>query len=216
VPEWLPECVDVCPTDAIQGDGALAARSRRCLFCTECVNACPEGAIAFTRTTDWRHGGAGNLVLSGQPLAPGGRPRGETSPPVGRSLSSASSVPATATRAPRRGTSWGRLAGTSGGSAIQYGGLPASRRTVYSSRARHREHAAALRKTYDRGAAAEIVIAVGCAISGGPYAGHPEQHDGAASVLPWTVHSRLPPASAQRSSTACCACWAARGGAEVP
>jgi Ni,Fe-hydrogenase III small subunit len=31
----------------------------------------------------------------------------------------------------------------------------------------------------------KIVVAVGaCAIAGGPYAGHPEVHDGAASVVP--------------------------------
>jgi Ni,Fe-hydrogenase III small subunit len=43
----------------------------------------------------------------------------------------------------------------------------------------------ALKKTYDAVPPPKIVIAVGaCAISGGPYAGHDEQHDGAASVVP--------------------------------
>src|SRR5436309_11000231 len=43
----------------------------------------------------------------------------------------------------------------------------------------------ALRKTYDAVPAPKIVIAVGaCAISGGPYIGHPEQLNGAASVVP--------------------------------
>jgi Ni,Fe-hydrogenase III small subunit len=43
----------------------------------------------------------------------------------------------------------------------------------------------ALKKTYDAVPAPKIVIAVGaCAISGGPYAGHDEQHDGAGSVVP--------------------------------
>ena len=43
----------------------------------------------------------------------------------------------------------------------------------------------ALRKTYDAVPEPKIVIAVGaCAISGGPYIGHPEMHDGAASVVP--------------------------------
>jgi Ni,Fe-hydrogenase III small subunit len=44
---------------------------------------------------------------------------------------------------------------------------------------------AALKKTYDAVPSPKIVIAVGaCAISGGPYAGHEEQHNGAASVVP--------------------------------
>jgi Ni,Fe-hydrogenase III small subunit len=43
----------------------------------------------------------------------------------------------------------------------------------------------ALKKTYDAVPAPKIVIAVGaCAISGGPYIGHPEAHNGAASVVP--------------------------------
>jgi len=43
----------------------------------------------------------------------------------------------------------------------------------------------ALAKTYEAVPEPKIVIAVGaCAISGGPFAGHPEQHGGAASVVP--------------------------------
>ena len=43
----------------------------------------------------------------------------------------------------------------------------------------------ALEKTYAAVPAPKIVIAVGaCAISGGRYAGHPEQSDGAAAVVP--------------------------------
>jgi Ni,Fe-hydrogenase III small subunit len=43
----------------------------------------------------------------------------------------------------------------------------------------------ALKKTYDAVPPPKIVIAVGaCAISGGPYVGHDEQHDGVASVVP--------------------------------
>jgi NADH:ubiquinone oxidoreductase subunit B-like Fe-S oxidoreductase len=43
----------------------------------------------------------------------------------------------------------------------------------------------ALRKTYDAVPAPKIVVAVGaCAISGGPYIGHPEVQDGASSVVP--------------------------------
>ena len=43
----------------------------------------------------------------------------------------------------------------------------------------------ALEKTYQAVPAPKLVIAVGaCAIAGGPYVGHPEVHDGAASVVP--------------------------------
>ena len=43
----------------------------------------------------------------------------------------------------------------------------------------------ALHKTYDAVPAPKLVIAVGaCAISGGPYVGHPEAHDGVSGLLP--------------------------------
>jgi NADH:ubiquinone oxidoreductase subunit B-like Fe-S oxidoreductase len=43
----------------------------------------------------------------------------------------------------------------------------------------------ALQKTYDAVPAPKIVVAVGaCAISGGPYIGHPENCGGATSVVP--------------------------------
>jgi Ni,Fe-hydrogenase III small subunit len=45
--------------------------------------------------------------------------------------------------------------------------------------------ALAVRKTYDAIPDPKIVIAIGaCAISGGLYAGHPEQHDGVETMLP--------------------------------
>ncbi len=44
---------------------------------------------------------------------------------------------------------------------------------------------AALRQTYDAVPAPKLVIAVGaCAISGGPYLGNPEIHNGAEGLLP--------------------------------
>ncbi len=43
----------------------------------------------------------------------------------------------------------------------------------------------ALKKTYDAVPAPKIVIAVGaCAIAGGPFVGHPEVKNGAASLVP--------------------------------
>jgi Ni,Fe-hydrogenase III small subunit len=43
----------------------------------------------------------------------------------------------------------------------------------------------ALEKTYEAVPTPKIVIAVGaCAISGGPFVGHPQVHDGADQVVP--------------------------------
>src|SRR5438034_226411 len=49
-PEGCRSCVEACPTDAISaGEQGLRLDMGRCLFCTECTAACPEGAIAFTK-----------------------------------------------------------------------------------------------------------------------------------------------------------------------
>ena len=41
-----------CPTDAIKIDGKPIIDLGRCIFCTDCVQACPTGAIQYS--TDYR------------------------------------------------------------------------------------------------------------------------------------------------------------------
>src|SRR5256885_15377012 len=68
-PDRCHECVEACPTHAIQFDGGkLKLDLGRCLFCTDCVEACPEGAIRYT--TEYRLATRTReaLVLSGQEL----------------------------------------------------------------------------------------------------------------------------------------------------
>ena len=49
-PDGCAACAEVCPTDAIARDGqGLRLDMGRCLFCTDCVDACPDGAIRFTQ-----------------------------------------------------------------------------------------------------------------------------------------------------------------------
>src|SRR5262245_39879541 len=47
-PDGCRECGDACPAGprAVLG-GALDLDLGRCLFCTDCVEACPEGALSF-------------------------------------------------------------------------------------------------------------------------------------------------------------------------
>ena len=50
-PAGCHDCADACPTDAITLDDAgVALDLGRCLFCTECVAACPEANLLHARS----------------------------------------------------------------------------------------------------------------------------------------------------------------------
>jgi Ni,Fe-hydrogenase III small subunit len=169
----------------------------RCLFCTDCVKACPHGAIrheddyrlAARKRDDLlaRHPLSGTVGgLAGDdpvPLAaPLERPLLKL---LGRSLR-LRQVSAGGCNACEADTN---VLGTVGWDIGRFG-------IAFVASPRHADGLLitgpvtenmklALEKTYQAVPSPKIVIAVGaCAISGGPYAGHPEVHDGAGSVVP--------------------------------
>ena len=70
-PDGCQACVQACPTDAVSRDaGGLRLDLGRCLFCTDCVDACPEGAIRFTQDHRLATERRDDLVIrAGQELA---------------------------------------------------------------------------------------------------------------------------------------------------
>jgi Ni,Fe-hydrogenase III small subunit/Pyruvate/2-oxoacid:ferredoxin oxidoreductase delta subunit len=189
-PDGCRECVAACPTEAlahVDGQGqALAVDLGRCLFCTDCAEACPAGAVRHDR--GWRLGARRREDL----VRPGGGPP----PPVGaldqrmrrlfgrslrlRQVSAGGCNACEADVAVLQTVVFdlGRF-------GIQFVASPRHADGLLVTGPVTENMRLALEKTYAAVPAPKIVIAVGaCAISGGPYIGHPEQHGGLGSVLP--------------------------------
>ncbi len=179
-------CLAACPTGALGGRGReLSIDLGRCLFCADCTEACPQGALGHGR--DYRLAASRREdLLAAAGRGPQVRALGERlRRMLGRSL---------ALRQVSAGGCNGCEADANVLTTVVYDIGRFGIRFVASPR-----HAdgllvtgpvtenmrLALRKTYEAVPEPRIVVASGaCAISGGPYAGHPEACGGAAAVVP--------------------------------
>jgi Ni,Fe-hydrogenase III small subunit/NAD-dependent dihydropyrimidine dehydrogenase PreA subunit len=192
-------CADACPTSAISIGTGLSAGARspdraptrvrldlgRCLFCTDCVEVCPGGAIRHsqdyrlaTRTRD-------DLVLEGQTLKLAQVLDDKSRRLFGRSLKlrqvSAGGCNACEADLNVLGSvvfDWGRF-------GIQFVASPRHADGLVVTGAVSENMRTALLDTYAAVPSPKLVIAVGaCAISGGPFVDNPEAHNGCGSLLP--------------------------------
>jgi Ni,Fe-hydrogenase III small subunit/NAD-dependent dihydropyrimidine dehydrogenase PreA subunit len=179
------KCVSACPVGAISCAGGLALDTGRCLFCRACEQACPRKAVTFSK--EYRLAAAGRDALVVRDAA-------EAFPPAlvekarnyfGRSLK-LRQVSAGGCNACEADTNvLGTVAWDLGRFGIQFVASPRHADGLLITGPVSANMRLALEKTYAAVPAPKIVIACGaCAIAGGPYAGHPEVHDGAATVVP--------------------------------
>ncbi len=179
-------CVNACPTDAIrQVDTKLQMDLGRCLFCTDCLEACPEGAIAFTDDYRLSTRKRDDLVVGEHGLELAAALDMKLKKLFGRSLK-------------LRQVSAGGCNGCEADVnvlstvvfdlsrfGIQFVASPRHADGLLITGPVTENMRIALKKTYDAVPEPKIVIAVGaCAISGGPYVGHTETHHGADSTVP--------------------------------
>jgi Ni,Fe-hydrogenase III small subunit/ferredoxin len=184
--EGCRDCVPVCPTAALsRGEGPVALDLGLCVFCDACTQACPHDAIHFS--TDHRLAARAreDLVRRGGADVRAARLSDELVRLLGRSLKlrqvSAGGCNACEADVNVLGTPVFDL----GRFGIQMVASPRHADGLLITGPVTENMKLALEKTYAAVPDPKIVIAVGaCAISGGPYVGHPEAHDGAASVVP--------------------------------
>jgi len=183
-------CIDACPTGALAADAAGPRLDLgRCLFCTDCVEACPEGAIAFTR--DWRLATRTReaLVLRNRELELAEALDARMRKLFGRSLKlrQVSAGGCNACEADVNVLS--TVVFDLGRFGISFVASPRHADGLLITGAVSQNMRLALEKTWLAVPEPKLAIAVGaCAISGGPYVGHPEVLNGAAAVVPVDLH----------------------------
>ncbi len=201
LPDWfrgLPEidrakctgdcgaCRAACPTGAVSTDGGMIRIDLgRCLFCGDCALACPNRAITFTHDHRLAVRRREDLIYGGDPLQLARALDEKARALFGRSLK-LRQVSAGGCNACEADTNvLSTVVFDLGRFGIQFVASPRHADGLLITGPVTQNMREALQKTYDAVPAPKIVIAVGaCAVGGGPYIGHPEVHNGAASVVP--------------------------------
>ncbi len=167
-------------------DGALRLDLGRCLFCTECTAACPEGAIASTSEYRLATRRREDLVVRdgrGPVLARALDARARRL--FGRSLKLRQVSAGGCNGCEVEVNVLGTVVFDLGRFGIQFVASPRHADGLLITGPVTTNMRAALRLTYEAVPPPKIVIAVGaCAISGGPYVDHPEVSNGAEPLVP--------------------------------
>lgn len=185
-PDGCRACVEACPTDALSADGKqLALDLGRCLFCSDCTQACPEGAIATS--TEYRLAARTrpDLVVRGATEIKMEALGDELLRLFGRSLKLRQVSAGGCNGCESDVNVLGTVVFDLGRFGIQFVASPRHADGLVITGPVSQNMKPALKKTYDAVPSPKIVIAVGaCAISGGPYIDHPEVNNGADGVVP--------------------------------
>jgi Ni,Fe-hydrogenase III small subunit/ferredoxin len=178
-------CAAACPTQAITINGKPTIDLGKCIFCTDCVRACPEDAISYTKDYRLAVMRREDLVIEGDQLRLAEGMGEQLIRLLGRSLKlrqvSAGGCNGCESDVNVLNTVGWDLARF----GIQFVASPRHADGLLVTGVIPENMRTALLKTYEAVPAPKVVIAVGaCAISGGPFSGHEESHDGVAKFLP--------------------------------
>jgi Ni,Fe-hydrogenase III small subunit/Pyruvate/2-oxoacid:ferredoxin oxidoreductase delta subunit len=185
-PEGCRVCADVCPTDALTcQNGSLKLDLGRCLFCTECTEACPEGAIRYTQDFRLATRSREDLVIDGRALNLAEAVDEKSRKLFGRSLQLRQVSAGGCNACEADINVLATVVFDLGRFGIKIVASPRHADGLIVTGPVTQNMKLALEKTYAATPAPKFVIAVGaCAISGGPYIGHGEANNGVDALLP--------------------------------
>jgi len=179
-------CENACPTRAIEIGENIQVDLGRCLFCTDCADACPQKNIHYAQDYRLSRRGREDLIADqGKETALAKALDAQLLRLFGRSLKlrqvsagGCNACEADSNVLTTIGWDIGRF-------GIQFVASPRHADGLLITGCITENMRDALEKTYAATPSPKIVIAVGaCAISGGPYAGSPHQHNGIPSSIP--------------------------------
>lgn len=182
--------VSVCPVGALNyREGHLTLDMGRCLFCGECEQAFPKGAITFSKEHKLAARGRGALVVGvGETVLKAALDE-KMRKLFGRSLKLRQVSAGGCNACEADCNVLTTVVFDLGRFGIQFVAAPRHADGVLITGPVTKNMELALKKTYDAIPDPKLVIAVGaCAISGGPYIDQPETCNGASSVLPVDVY----------------------------
>lgn len=185
--EGCRECVEACPTDAIQQvGGRLQIDLGRCLFCTDCQEACPTGAVGYSN--DYRMATRqrdGLILLEEEELKLAEALDEKRRKLFGRSLKLRQVSAGGCNGCEADVNVLNTIVFDLGRFGIQFVASPRHADGLLVTGPVTGNMSLALQKAYDAVPSPKLVIAVGaCAIAGGPYMGQMEVQNGVSSQLP--------------------------------
>jgi Ni,Fe-hydrogenase III small subunit/NAD-dependent dihydropyrimidine dehydrogenase PreA subunit len=184
-PDGCRACVDACPTAAISLDPRLAIDLGRCLFCDDCVDACPEGAIEFTTEFRLAARTREDLMTSAETFRLADALEARARALFGRALRLRQVSAGGCNGCEADANVLTTLAFDLSRFGIAFVASPRHADGLLVTGPVTENMREALLKTWAAVPSPRLVIASGaCAISGGPFAGHPEAHDGVSGLLP--------------------------------
>ena len=185
-PSGCRACADACPTTSITTNiQAPRIDLGRCLFCTDCVEACPKGAISHAQDYQLATRRRDELVVENKAPELAAALDEKTQKLFGRSLKLRQVSAGGCNGCEADVNVLNTVVFDLGRFGVQFVASPRHADGLLITGPVPKNMQLALQKTYEAVPTPKLVIAVGaCAISGGPFMDNPEVLNGAQPVVP--------------------------------